>query len=505
MPSPPAPQAAPSLSDSDTGLGSTLLTSVLNAERPAAVHAAPTPSPVTPPSPETAASPTPGTDAPSEAAVPGETTLPARRSASPRPALPPFPNRPSRGSNLLRLAIAVVMLLGCVGIIGYLAKGTLLDLYHQHLAPLISGEDADTLPDSSASTLTLEKPTGADPESSKPVPQDSPPPPEPPTKTPPKVESLVTAPPPPAPNPASPSAPSTAPSTTEPAMTEPTPAPSKPAEVVAKATPVPMDQLPKVGEPPPASGGLTNLMEVPGAGTSTGSSTSALEGTEVPKEAKPAADALVEFLKAESLDAKTRFILGATDPQIKALIDRYYGQAPAEPIEVTNLTYIRHDPNPEVGGGMQCVFSVASKEWTYPIPVMLQQTKDGFKLDWISFIEFKDNWLEKFVQSFRPNPGRFHVGIKRTHYFERDVPDLDGKDCFIIQPPSGHFEVAVFVPKNTPLAEMLKRELTWSTQQAYVLAEIQWREDGTNQWIELTAVPQLNWYITMESGETKSE
>jgi hypothetical protein len=46
---------------------------------------------------------------------------------------------------------------------------------------------------------------------------------------------------------------------------------------------------------------------------------------------------------------------------------------------------------------------------------------------------------------------------------------------------------------------MLRRELTWSTQYAYVLAEIQWREDGTNQWVELTDVPQLNWYISTDT------
>jgi hypothetical protein len=148
---------------------------------------------------------------------------------------------------------------------------------------------------------------------------------------------------------------------------------------------------------------------------------------------------------------------------------------------------------------MQTVFMVASPDWKLPIPVMIQETKSGLKLDWIAFVEFKDNWLFKFVQAYHPTPGRFHVSVKRSHYFERDVPDLENKDCFLIQPPQEDFEVAVFVDKKSPLAEMLRRELTWSTQYAYVLAEIQWREDGTNQWVELTDVPQLNWYISTDT------
>jgi len=220
--------------------------------------------------------------------------------------------------------------------------------------------------------------------------------------------------------------------------------------------------------------------------------------TVIPDEAKPAADALVAFLMADTLEEKRKYILGAEDPQVANLINRYYGANSPTPIPVTTIGFIRHDPNPEVGGGMQSVFMVASPDWKYPIPVMLQETKSGIKLDWIAFTEFKDDWLFKFVETFRSDPARFHVSIRRGHYFDRDVPDLENKHCFFIQPPQEHFEVAVFVPKNTPLADMLGRELSWGTQNAYVLAEIQWRDDGQFKWVELTAVPQLNWHITIE-------
>ena len=278
-------------------------------------------------------------------------------------------------------------------------------------------------------------------------------------------------------------------------------APDAPLTEIKRATP--SADLPDA-DPNPAPKPVESLMEVPTASTTSTLSTGE-PNVSVPAEAKPAADALMAFLSSGSLDGKRPYILGIDDPQITALVERYYSQAEPGPIPVTSISLLRHDPNPEVGGGMQSVFMVASPDWTYPIPVMLQETKKGFKLDWIAFIEFKDNMLLKFVQAYRDNPSRFHVSIKRSHYFERDVPDLENKDCFIIQPPQEDFEVSVFVPKNTPLADKLRRDLSWNTQFAYVLAEIQWRDDGTHQWIELTAVPQLNWYITTETPGAASE
>jgi hypothetical protein len=372
-----------------------------------------------------------------------------------RQPLPPFPNRPSKSSSLTRLAIALVMLLGALGLLAYFFATPLRQLYHQYIAPRLATEDP----------ADLSAPTPLDPLSTAPSPITPPPASGPPTPA-------VTA-----DEPVQPEVIQKA---------EPAPAPADTA--MPKIEPLKPDGLMEVPQPPPGEATLDALQF----------SQPPAFATVIPDPAKPAADALVAFLAAETLEEKRKFILGAEDPQVANLINRYYGSNSPGPIPVTTIGFIRHDPNPEVGGGMQSVFMVASPEWKYPIPVMLQETKSGIKLDWIAFTEFKDDWLFKFVETFRPDPARFHVSIRRGHYFDRDVPDLDNKHCFFIQPPQEHFEVAVFVPKNTPLADMLGRELSWGTQNAYVLAEIHWRDDGQFKWVELTAVPQLNWHITIE-------
>lgn len=466
----PSQAAAPSASASGS-----LLTSLLNAPETASAAGS------------RAASPPPAQEPPSPA--PAITNAPRETGRKP---LPPFPDKPRRSSNWARLGIAAVLLLGGAALLAYAARAPLLDLYYRHVAPLMqpaepppvavaepplsptpAEETPAPLPAPSAPEAGTEKPAGINPPLPGQLAAEDPPPPVAAAKS----DDPVL--------PAIPSVPA-GPDAGEIPMEIKRAAPALPGEVAAVPAP-----------PPPVTPDA--LMEVPAGQTTQPAAPSSTPALAISDEAKPAADALMAFLAADTLEGKRQFILGAGDPQIDALVERYYGQADAVPIPVTSIGLIRHDPNPEVGGGMQSVFMVASPDWTYPIPVMVQETKSGYKLDWIAFIEFKDNWLFKFVQGFRENPGRFHVSIKRGHYFERDVPDLEEKDCFIIQPPQEDFEVSVFVPKNTPLAEKLRRDLSWSTQYAYVLAEIQWRDDGAHQWIELTAVPQLNWYITTET------
>lgn len=209
-------------------------------------------------------------------------------------------------------------------------------------------------------------------------------------------------------------------------------------------------------------------------------------------EGSAAVDSLRRFFSAGSLAERARYVLGA--PGLQSLMERYYAKTTDGPIDVDEIALLRHDPTPETGHGAHFVFQVASRLWEFPIPVMMQEEKDGYKVDWLAFVEFKDNLLLKFLSDYQDMPARFHVGIRRTHYFEDDVPDRDQKDCFEIQPPVSNYVGYVFVPKNTPLAADLAKKISWETRMGYVIVELMWRKLGDYKWVELTGVPQLNWY-----------
>jgi hypothetical protein len=205
-----------------------------------------------------------------------------------------------------------------------------------------------------------------------------------------------------------------------------------------------------------------------------------------------AAKALVSFFAAKNQTERLEFTLGASS--VAPLMSRYYEKETDGPVQVNEITLLRFDQTPETGGGAHCVFTVASKLWEFPIPVMLQEEGGKFKVDWLAFVEFRDNLLYKFLSQYQNEPVRFHVGIRRTHYFEDDVPDLSGKDCFEIQPPLPTYVGYVFVPKKSALANDLDTKISWETSKAYVIVELRWKKEGDKKWVELLAVPQLNWY-----------
>ncbi|MBX7209296.1 MAG: hypothetical protein K1X78_13345 [Verrucomicrobiaceae bacterium] len=213
---------------------------------------------------------------------------------------------------------------------------------------------------------------------------------------------------------------------------------------------------------------------------------------EMKPEAAPAAAALKSFFAAKSLKERLPHTLGAA--AIQPLMERYYAKTDPGAIAVDEVQFLRYDPTPETGGGAHCVFSVASKLWQYPIPVMLQKEGTVFKVDWLAFVEFRDDLLKQFLSGYHDMPAQFHVGIRRTHYFDDDVPDLESKDCFEIQPPYPSYVGFVFVPKGTPLASDLAKRISWETVASYVIVELRWKTLGEMKWVELADVPQLNWY-----------
>lgn len=297
--------------------------------------------------------------------------------------------------------------------------------------------------------------------------------------------------------------------------------PAAPAQA-EKITPEEIAALsaPKPAVPPapaPASPSGQGLMEVPskpmtpslqnGSDATTAENLTVPASKETPKvevsdEAKPASEALLKFLNAADLKERLKYTLAANT--MKPIMERYYEAQPDGPVRVDAIGLVRYDPKPQMGGGAHVVFGVESRGWEYPVPVMLEETKDGFQVDWLSFVEFKDRLLEKFFEGYQEGPARFHVGITRTHYFEDKVPNSGNKDAFRVSPaPPNPFLTTVFVEKDSQVGRELKDRIPWGSQ-VWAIVELEWVKLGSQQWVQLAAVPQLNWYSVPTEGKAKT-
>ncbi|WP_395737881.1 hypothetical protein [Prosthecobacter sp.] len=397
--------------------------------------------------------------------------------------------RAPRGTNFIRLAFAAIFLIGFLGLVGFLLKDYLPGIF-----PSLAGHEA-------AEEISKEEPGGKPP------------------------AGLVSG-----QGPSAPSVPGTEPNTEKPAgmVAEPKQGPVAvgfdPQETVAPKAkpPAAADSgstgLASLSSPPAATNGAAttplppaaptagNLLEVPAkapmAAESAGGPTAAPAGLnqplvpeedEMPSGARPAVEALKKFLLAKSLAERLPYTLGAD--VMKPLMERYYGLSPDGPIAVDRIQFVRMDPNPELGSGKHCIFSLENKAWEFSVPVMLEEKDDGFKVDWVAFVEFKDRLLEKFFKNYQEGePCFFHVGIIRHHYFKDDVPNLEHKDVFRVSPaPPNSFQECAFLDKNSELAEKLRVQLPWETH-VWAVVGLQWKKLGSQQWVELSSVPQMHWY-----------
>jgi hypothetical protein len=399
-------------------------------------------------------------------------------------------SRPRKSTNVFMIGLAIIFIGGFLAAIGWLFREPLLQL---------AGLSAPAPSDAASIPVASSLPGAAAPSTPPPAPS--------PTKdeaSAPKSPVIAEA--PPAPRPSGGAAfdpaeisknPSPAPAA--PALTTPpdvTKMPSEEPSMTIKPLPAPAPLIEKKDSPL-----LEVVQATPAKNTATRLSTASPEASpaskeirldDVTPEARPAADALMQFLKATSLQERLKHTLAA-EP-MRPIMERYYGVNPDGPILVDAIALVRHDPKPQIGGGAHAVFGLESKTWEYPVPVMLEQTDEGFKVDWLSFVEFKDRLLEKFLQGYQEGPARFHVGITRTHYFEDKVPNSSNKDAFRISPaPPNPFVATIFMDKDSDLARELRDKIPWGAQ-VWAIVELEWNKLGNLSWVSLSAVPQLNWY-----------
>lgn len=397
-------------------------------------------------------------------------------------------SRPRKSTNVFMIGLAIIFLGGFLAAIGWLFREPLMQLAGLS-APAPSDAAsipvASSLPGAGAPSVTPPTPKPEAPAPKLPSIAEAPAPTRPPGGAafdPSEVSKVPTSAPAPAPV-----------LTTPPGVTQ---MPSEEPSMTIKPLPAPAPLVDKKDSPL-----LEVVQATPAKNTATRPSSASQEASPVTKEirlddvtpeAKPAADALMQFLKAGSLQERLKHTLAAE--HMRPIMERYYGVNPDGPILVDAIALVRHDPKPQIGGGAHAVFGLESKTWQYPVPVMLEQTDDGFKVDWLSFVEFKDRLLEKFLQGYQEGPARFHVGITRTHYFEDKVPNSSNKDAFRISPaPPNPFVATIFMDKDSDLARELRDKVPWGAQ-VWAIVELEWNKLGNLSWVSLSAVPQLNWY-----------
>lgn len=246
---------------------------------------------------------------------------------------------------------------------------------------------------------------------------------------------------------------------------------SNPDMPEVKAT-LPVDGIPKAKKAEPASLETSNDPNLP--------KQSEIDAARV---------VLVEFMNAKTIEE--RLPLVQAPGKVEKEMREYYARHPY-PMQPDQAEF-------KLANKLQdsdrrfFVFEVTTSQQSLPFPVAIEETAEGLKVDWRSFVEFHDNMLGRFMKVYQTQPERFRVMMERAHYFKEDVPDKGSKLCLRIKPPIPGFEGYAFVQKDSVIGQELDRKFEWDVLYLPIL-ELQWEktEDG-KQFVKILRVVQDNW------------
>jgi len=203
-------------------------------------------------------------------------------------------------------------------------------------------------------------------------------------------------------------------------------------------------------------------------------------------EARKALDA---FLDATTLDELLPLVANRelVEPEIRA----NHKDGKREPIAVEKIEFENSGIIPGAGLRADMYWVTAGDR---KIPVSIEETKDGFKVDWAAFKQFHDADLETFLEKPEDPGGKFYTSLRRSHYFGDDMPNIAELYAFRIKSPiAPHKEGYVFLRKDNPEAKEILEQYRWGKEYRPKV-ELQWvKPKGGKPWIELTKIVSRSW------------
>jgi hypothetical protein len=282
----------------------------------------------------------------------------------------------------------------------------------------------------------------------------------------------------------------------EPAPTEQIPS-AQPEQPTVKAPPKPriVEEAPAAAQSPTVLENVDSRTADPVLVTPT-SPTAAVESASTDGETSfvRSRRVLDGFLAAKNWKERLPLIL--KPDLLRPEIEEYYREKPDGPIAVQSVTYMDTFRLPVTNRRMT-IFHVAC-DGCEPIPVTLEETEEGHKVDWQAFVEFKDLRLVEYFKKFQEDAGIFRVVLRRSHYFGSGVPDVDGKLCFTVEPPVPGFDNNfVWIDKNNKeLIEKLGVRAEFSNRSQPTVA-LRWvKNDASEPYVVLDDILSDAWRIT---------
>lgn len=260
------------------------------------------------------------------------------------------------------------------------------------------------------------------------------------------------------------------PSAPEPTQPEPTPPPVVPPPVLPPpVTPPPAEPTPpseQSATPPPAE-----------------------EGSSIKVIPAPEA-ALKAFLAAPDWKSRALHVLHPAETTAK--METYHATTPDGPTAYASLRADASHGDGEKNARLLS-YLVITEALPDGFPVALVETPDGWKVDWETFVEFRDDHFGRFAAGQGGETGAFHVLVRNTHYFGEPFPGSDQLTAFRLDPPLPDRNHYAFVPTGSDLHKTLAGVTEWGRPFAPVLQLVRKQHGDRKFHLEIESILAPNW------------
>ena len=199
---------------------------------------------------------------------------------------------------------------------------------------------------------------------------------------------------------------------------------------------------------------------------------------------------LEAFLAASNW--QQRLILIQHADKLRSKIANYYTNHSDGSVKTDSVDFLTSQPTPN-GDEVFYLFNV-QMHGGHAFPVAVEKMDGSYRIDWESFVEFKDLLLPQFFKTYSPEPASFHVVLERKHYFGTDVANQDRKLCFSVEPPVPGFSNYAWV-SNSDLELITKLGVRAEFgQTSYPIITLRWvKESNGTAYVIFENIRSDNW------------
>ncbi len=213
-----------------------------------------------------------------------------------------------------------------------------------------------------------------------------------------------------------------------------------------------------------------------------------------PAKASAAAEAALKaFLDAP--DWANRAAHTLSSDSLLSEMEKYSHTVPDGPTPYQSIS-IQNSYTDKRTGDTLFIYQVITPEHPVGFPVAVSETSDGWRVDWQTFVEFRDDHFVKFADGPVDETRRFHLIVSAPPPDRAKNSENEHFSSFLLSPPLPDRERLAYVSKASDIHSTLQAATADDALFAPVLELTKRKTPDGKTYLEITGIPASDWLPT---------